>query len=314
MTASFLIATDTHFYAPGTAENMTWWNTMLKEQSPAIAESFISTVRELDPDFIIHCGDLTDNGTPESFRYAKEIMDRLACPYYVSLGNHDTFKAGAREAIAGMFENADGKFYYACDLGGLRFVFLDCAYWIRKDGQEDEHIDWDLYRSGEYLGVGPSRDELNWLAEELGAGVGRPTIVVAHTPFFSKATYPVGALPRGKPVKCAATPTVDFASYCVRHEKLMQTITSPGCVKAVLTGHWHIFDVACNEGIHHCQTGSMIEFPFELRSVEVIDGHMSMSTVGLNDPSFREMSLLHELGNGWVAGESGDRSLEVDLT
>ena len=148
MTASFLVIADTHFCAPGTAENMTWWNRMLKEQSPAIAESLISTVRELGPDFVIHCGDLTDNGTLASFYSAKEIMDRMSCPYYVTLGNHDTFQAGTREAIAGMFETADGKFYYAHDLGGLRFVFLDCAYWIRRDGQEDEHIDWNFYRSG----------------------------------------------------------------------------------------------------------------------------------------------------------------------
>jgi hypothetical protein len=90
----------------------------------------------------------------------------------------------------------------------------------------------------------------------------------------------------------------------------MQMITSAGGVRAMLTGHWHIFDIARKDGIYHCQTGSMIEYPFEMRLARVTDGHLSMTTVVLDDPSFREMSFLCELGNGWVAGESGDRELE----
>ena len=298
MTTSFLIIADTHFVVPGAGQDMTWWNRMLKTQSSEIADSIVSTVTALDPDFVVHCGDITDNGTLASFHQAKEVMDRLCCPYYVTLGNHDTWQPGTREAIAGLFENAHGKFYYARDLGGLRFVFLDCAYWIRRDGQEDEHIDWNVYRAGGYLGIGPSEEELNWLARELVANGDMPTIVVCHTPVFSKSTYPVGSLPRGKPVKQDVSPYADFAGYCVGHKKLMQMITSAGGVRAILTGHWHIFDIACNDGVYHCQTGSMIEFPFEMRLARVTDGRLSMTTVGLNDQSFREMSFLCELRNG----------------
>jgi len=48
------------------------------------------------------------------------------------------------------------------------------------------------------------------------------------------------------------------------HARLADTAISPltaGCVRAVLTGHWHISDMVCNDRIYHCQTGSMIEFP-----------------------------------------------------
>lgn len=299
---------------PGTGQDMTWWNRMLKTRSPEIADAIVSTVTALAPDFVVHCGDVTDDGALASFHQAKKVMDRMGCPYYLTLGNHDTFQPGTRGAITGLFENGDGTFYYARDLGGLRFVFLDCAYWIRRDGQEDEHIDRDIYKAGGYLGIGPSKEELDWLKKELAANEGTPTIVVAHTPILSKPTFPVGSLPNGQPVKHAPSPYTDIAEYCVGHKKLMQTITSARNVRAVLTGHWHIFDVVSKDGIHHCQTGSMIEFPFEMRLAQISDGHMSITAVPLNDRSFQEMSLLKELGNSWVAGECEDRELGIDLT
>ena len=313
MRTSFLVLSDTHFCDPAAAKDMTWWNKMLKTRSPEIADSMVSTVNAWNPDFVLHCGDLTDDGTLPSFQYAQSVMDRMSCPYYVVLGNHDTFQRGTREAISGLFENTDGKFYYARNLCGLRFVFLDCAYWIRRDGREDEHLDRNLYKAGGYLGIGPSEEELTWLERELGNNRTIPTIVVGHTPMCSKSTYPVGSLPTGKPVRQHPTCYSDFAEYCVRYESVMQTIRSAGNVKAVLAGHWHIFDVTCNDGTYHCQTGSMIEFPFEMRWVQVNEGYASMTPVGLNEPSFRETSVLDELGNRWVAGEREDRTQKIDL-
>ena len=308
---SFLVMTDTHFLPPGTGEDMTWWNRMLKARGAEIADCLRDTVKELTPDFIVHCGDFTDDGELKSFRFGKSILDACGCPYYITLGNHDTWLPGTRGNISRLFGNRDGKFYYARDLGGMRFVFLDCAYWITREGREHRYIDWDFSEKGGYLGIGPTREELDWLERELRRG--RPSVVVTHAPIFSKPTYPVGSLPMGEPVRDARTSCTRLGGDCIHRDELLRIITQAPSVKAVFAGHWHITDVAFHEGVAHCQTGAMIEYPFEMRLVRSDGRRLSISTVGLNDPSFAEDSLLAELRNEWVAGDEDSRQLSLEL-
>ncbi len=65
MDATFVVMTDTHFAAPGTGKDGAWWNKEITSQSASIAESLVSTVKDLNPDFIIHCGDFTDASDPD---------------------------------------------------------------------------------------------------------------------------------------------------------------------------------------------------------------------------------------------------------
>jgi 3',5'-cyclic AMP phosphodiesterase CpdA len=311
--ASFVVMSDTHFAAPGTGKDGQWWNKMLKTQSPEIADALIRTVRHLSPDFIVHCGDFVDTSDIESFHFGKRIMDQLACPYYITLGNHDTWTAGNRAAIQSLFKHADGRFYYTRELAGLRFFFLDCAYWITKEGEDSEYLDWDLYRRGAYSGIGPSQEELSWLEQQLKTYTQEPIIFALHPPIYSKPAYPVGSLPGGKPVKTHPSPYHHFAPYCVHYQKLMDLIAKAPNAKLVFAGHWHISDLTVSNGVLHCQTGSLIEFPFEIRLVQITNHHLSIKTVGLDDPQFQRSSVVEEWGNQWVAGQPGDRAWEMAL-
>ena len=313
MKSSFVVMADTHFAAPGTGEDGKWWNKTLKSWSPEIADAIVNKIREVSPDFVIHCGDFTDAGDIESFKFGKSVMDRLPCPYYITLGNHDTYHQTTWESITQLFENSDREFYYYRDLLGIRFFFLNSAYWITKDGKEFEFMDWDIFKKGEYSGIGLSQEELQWLRRELKSSDSMPKIIVTHPPIFSKPTYPVGSLPGGKPVKEHPSPYSHFMPDCVYRKELLGIIACASNVKAVFTGHWHIFDTTFKEGVFHCQTGSLIEFPFEMRLVEVDNRSFSMTTIGLNDKRFQEASLVEEWQNKWIAGEHDDRELNIDL-
>jgi len=313
MATRFIIMADTHFLPPGNGKDMVWWNTMLKARGPDIADALATTVRNLAPEFVVHCGDFTDDGKLESFQYGKAVIDEMGCPCYVVMGNHDTWEAGTRQAISGLVENSDGLLYYARDLAGIRFVFLDCAYWITADGDEDAHLDRERWAQGSYLGIGPTRAELAWFEQELEGHRGRPTVVVTHAPIFSKPAYPVGSLPTGKPATGSPTPYTQFAGYCGRGDQLLATVENAPHVKAVFAGHWHICDVTTSRGVAHCQTAAMIEFPFEMRLVTIEDNRLSITTVGLDDRSFQQASLVPELNNGWVAGGKADRELRIPL-
>ena len=307
MRISFAVIADTHFIAPGTREDGKWWNRMLFSRLAEIAEALVSMLNSLSPDFVIHCGDFTDDSNEENFHFGKGVMDRLSCPYFITLGNHDTWNEGVRDAVAPVFGLTSGRFYYARTFDGLRFIFLDCAYWISKDGKAWEHLDWNLYREGGYLGIGPTEQELRWLETELNTRRNVPVFIVTHMPIYAKPICPAGAF---------RPPSSDyrFNEYCVHNDELYSMIARHGNVKAVFAGDWHFHDITYHEGILHCTTASLIEFPFELRYVEIHDGRMSITTLGLCDDSFREASLVDEWGNQWVVGSQADREYSISLT
>ena len=63
-------------------------------------------------------------------------------------------------------------------------------------------------------------------------------------------------------------------------------------------------------------TGSLVEYPFEMRLVRVCDGVLSISPIELDAPRFKRDSLIVEWGNQWVAGIDTDRhfSMTIDLS
>lgn len=313
MKHSFIVISDTHFAAPGTGEDKAWWNRMLQSRSPEIADALVSTINRLAPDFVVHCGDITDAGDTDSFIFAKTVMDRFSCPCFTTLGNHDTWWKGNREKIAHVFGFAEKNFCYSRELAGFRFLFMDNAYWVKKDGTDAEYLDWDLYEKGGYYGDGPSLEGLRWLEKELEHSQHIPTIVVMHAPITGKPYYPVGSLPGGKPVKESLTPGEELDNYCVHREKLRYLIGRALNIIVVLAGHSHFFDIAFEEGTFHCQTGSLIEFPFEMRLVQFDHKRINMSTIGLDDERFAEASVVEEWGNRWVAGTAEDRELVIEL-
>lgn len=57
-------------------------------------------VRKEDPDLVVFGGDITDEATCASIDYFKKEADKLSCPYYLLMGNHDLL-------INGEFASAD---------------------------------------------------------------------------------------------------------------------------------------------------------------------------------------------------------------
>ena len=313
MDTRFVIMTDTHFTPPGRGIDGQFWNRTLFSRSVEISEALISTVKNLSPDFIIHCGDFTHLGDVENYQYGVDIMDRMSCPYIIILGNHDAEHRGIRKSITSFLENDKGKFYYSREMAGLRFIFLDSANWITKDGIETDYFDSEIDKAGRYLGIGPSQVELDWLKHELAQNQNIPTIIINHAPIHSKTTYPLSTLQGGKPVKLHPCPYHHFAMYGVKHETLRDLIAQHANVVALFAGHWHISSIHSFQGVIHCQTGSLMEYPFEMRLLEKDRDQLNISTVGLIDSKFKNDSFITEWKNQWVAGQPNDRKWNIAL-
>jgi 3',5'-cyclic AMP phosphodiesterase CpdA len=312
MSERFIVLTDTHFLAPGhRVESKTWWNRVLEARCSEISAALVEAVQRLAPDFIIHCGDFTGHGDMVNYEFGLDVMNRLGCPWYAVPGNHDTWFPGVRAALAARYQLPGEACSYARDLAGLRFIFLDVAYWTSKHGEISPYLDKTLYDQGQIAGMGPSPEALAWLERELAAA-DRPVVLVSHAPLGYRPAYPVVTLPHGKPIVQPQTSVVDLIGDVLHRQTVRALLRRCPQVKAAFAGHWHICDTFREDGLTFCQTGALREYPFEFRLVEVQDGALRVSTVGIG-ADFQTESYVEAWGNRWVAGTEADRSFSIEL-
>lgn len=118
------------------------------------------------PDAVLITGDLVDFGDAEEYTFLRGLLEPLAVPYYLCIGNHD-----GRDALREVFSDhaylhQHPRFVqYVLDLAPLRVIVMDT--------QDPPH------------GGGRLCDErLDWLEKTLADGAGRPTVVAMHHPPF----------------------------------------------------------------------------------------------------------------------------------
>jgi hypothetical protein len=311
-TNRFIVISDTHFLAPGhRMVGRTWWNRVLEARCDQIGAALVETVNRLAPDFVIHCGDFTGHCDPANYEFGVQVMNQLNCPWYVVPGNHDTWSLGIRPALAARYHLPGEGCFYALDLAGLRFVFLDLAYWTSISGETSPYLDHELSDQGKIAGMGPCADELTWLEQELEMA-DRPVVLVSHAPLGYKPAYPISTLPYGTPAPQPLTSIADLMGDVLHRGTLRDLIRRHPMVKVAFSGHWHICDMTREDGVTFCQTGALREYPFEFRLVDIVGGAMQVSTLGLDDDLQRD-SYIETWGNRWVAGTAEARSFCVEL-
>jgi len=134
---------------------------------PASFGAVANRVKSLDPEILLHMGDLVTWGDdlsywdPEFFEPAKEILSR-AC-LFPAPGNHEASGAAYLEYFYLPPENSGTERYYSFDYGGAHFIALDTL---------------DSYA--------PGSPQYNWLRADLAARQDRQWIFVfLHYPPYS---------------------------------------------------------------------------------------------------------------------------------
>ncbi|MBN2282224.1 MAG: PQQ-binding-like beta-propeller repeat protein [Candidatus Marinimicrobia bacterium] len=114
-------------------------------------------------DFVMHTGDVTEHGYNFELERAKDYMDDLNYPFYISIGNHDTkwTESGLRR-----YQALFGELYYSFDHKGFHFINLNNAITLRGDG--------GYFNPAQY----------EWLKNDLAAmdDPNTPVIVMYHIP------------------------------------------------------------------------------------------------------------------------------------
>lgn len=195
----------------------------------------IEHIRQLQPRpaFAMMGGDLAFDGNynekadfKEQIRLYKEISDGLGMPYYHCMGNHDTLGLSSRRKVPKddpdigkkMIMDALGwpRSYYSFDHRGWHFVVLDCIHLVQAE-------------SGPVYEPRIGQEQLDWLACDLGAAGGRPTVLTTHIAAFCNLGQLHGD-PNAKSMDGAMViwDTRELRAILERHK-----------VKAVLQGHSH---------------------------------------------------------------------------
>ena len=161
MTITFLQLSDLHLAPPGR---------LLAGIDPMQQmRGVLARIEQLDvsPTFVVVSGDLTDDGSGESYEVVKGVLKQLRgegndAPVLIALGNHDD-RATFRRVILGQEGGGQGPYHHSQSIDGLRVIVLDSSI------------------PGE-VGGALGTPQLSWLEDELRKPAPRGNLIVVHHP------------------------------------------------------------------------------------------------------------------------------------
>ncbi|MBE6389784.1 MAG: hypothetical protein E7043_06385 [Lentisphaerae bacterium] len=276
----FIFATDIHFFYP----NDRGFHPQNKytEQADIIVEALGIAALEQQAEFIIHAGDLINDGTaPEIISAAAECR-KLPIPFYTVLGNHDCMAENFEELwlTHGGELFPEGSLETTFISGNLRFDLLNNSWgrtspaWSADDGFFTCLAEKQLVRlrSGEQ---------------------NLPRIIVFHSqicPVYPRQTGWHEEIHR---------PANDFMVTGSRLIEEFHPLLIAG-------GHNHINTLEKTDDTRIITASALCEAPFEYKLFEYADGKLSMQTCSL--AKYLPFDFEYDETRKFVQGEECDRT------
>ncbi len=207
----------------------------------------LETIMQLRPQpaFLLMGGDMVFDGlyTPKSeyedqIQLYNEITNSIGIPYYHCMGNHDVLGWSSRRKVSvndpgfgkKMIMNALGwkKSYYSFDHGGWHFVVLDSIFPVASE-------------EGPTYEPRIGKEQLEWLAYDLGAATGKPVIAVTHIAAFCNIGQQMGDKKRK---------SMD-GHMVLEDTKELRLVLERHKVKALLQGHSHRIEDYTFNGVNY---------------------------------------------------------------
>lgn len=283
----FALVSDLHITLPHTMWDHPSRFHLVEVSIPAF-ESAIEHLTQLNLDFLLLPGDLTQHSEPANHLWLQERLAQLPFPTYVIPGNHDVPVLVANEQSVGFadfpyyyrkfgYENPQQLYYTHQLLPGVRLIGLNSNFFNAQ---------------GELVGRLDSA-QLRWLEEVLAAADEDLVLVMVHHNVVEhlpeQSRHPIGK------------------RYILENSgELLQILRRYG-VKLVFTGHLHIQDIACSEGVYDITTGSLVSYPHPYRVLEFQQdnsGKQCLQILSHRVETVPDFPNLQDLSRQWM----GDRS------
>lgn len=219
MTGTFLHLSDLHLTRPGQLVSGIDSLRNVREVMAYIGE------HDIAPSFVVVSGDLSNDGSPESYAVLAGILAELPSelPILLALGNHDDRTAFGR-VILGQ-EGGDGltRYHYSQTVDGLRVIVLD-----------------SLVPGQDAGALGP--EQIAWLDRELQESAPAETLIVLH--------------------HCCrlAAPAHHFPAFILRDAPALEEIVARHHerILGVLAGHSHQANAALFGGTLHATAPAIL--------------------------------------------------------
>ncbi len=171
----------------------------------------IADINRQRPDLVVHTGDITQDGRPDEYARAREILAPLEAPLYVIPGNRDR-RDGLRAAFGdhGYLPKAGAFLHYTIEDRPVRLVALDSV------------------EAGDRKGAFCKRRQV-WLDGVLGRAPDKPTVLLIHHPPFDVADHYTGGYRR-------PAEAVELAAVVSRHPQVVRLLC--GHVHCPVHRHW----------------------------------------------------------------------------
>ncbi|QDU45714.1 cyclic 3',5'-adenosine monophosphate phosphodiesterase [Symmachiella dynata] len=101
----------------------------------------VKQINEMDPDFVVICGDLVNTANDTSFVDFKTIKSDLTVACYCAPGNHDVGKPDSKALKR--YRETIGEDYFSLKHKGYTFVFTNTQLWKAPlKGESEKHAAW----------------------------------------------------------------------------------------------------------------------------------------------------------------------------
>jgi 3',5'-cyclic AMP phosphodiesterase CpdA len=276
----FAIASDLHIALPHTIWNHPARFHLVEFSIPAF-EVVLADIANLDLDFLLLPGDLTQHGEPENHAWLADRLSQLPYPVYVIPGNHDLPSPETMTKFTPFYKSCgyedQSQLYYTKEiLPKVRLIALNSN---------------NFNQNGEQIGV-VDQVQLDWLEAVLENIPPDQLIlvtihhnVVEHLP--EQKTNPLGR------------------RYMLSNaDRLCELLQKYG-VKFVFTGHLHVQDIAKSDryDLYDITTGSLVSYPHPYRVLNYADGQLKIASHFIK--SLPECQDLQHFSREWM----GDRAV-----
>lgn len=288
----FAVVSDLHIALPPTIWEHPNRFHLVEVSIPAL-EQVLTHIEQLDLDFLLLPGDLTQHGESENHSWLATRLSQLPFPVYVVPGNHDVPRLFANQESIGLadFPAYYGKFgysdphqlYYTCEvLPGVRLI-----------GLNSNQFDTQGYQLGCL-----DEAQLQWLDDVLENADEEVVMVMVHHNVVehlpNQASNPLGR------------------RYMLDNAATLLQMLHKADVQLVFTGHLHVQDIARWQNVYDITTGSLVSYPHPYRVLNFHtdgQGRRSIRIESSRVTAVPEFPKLQEFSREWM----GDRSQPLML-
>ncbi len=252
-------------------------------------------ISDNDVAFVIHGGDMTDNGTQEEIDHTNAMCERLNVPVYVSLGNHDLIHPDSMERWRNSGRTShgaylpDGQDCFAVDAGSVTVVVISHHWNPQHDHQ------WIMDQSQAARIDQRQENTLNQLMREAN----RPVIAASHM-----VLNPISAQQRNTEEPLYPPPSEYLTSW-------QRIAASNPNLRLALCGHNHTTTRHDHGSFISCTTGSYIERPAQVRLITTSPEAITVETHSLADTLGLPSELKPE--QAWSVGPQDCRAFTIKL-